>query len=71
MSAVSPAVCWVAAAGGVIVRTVDGTTWQVITSPTTEEFASIAALDERRATVRTGSGATYDTGDGGTTWRRR
>jgi photosystem II stability/assembly factor-like uncharacterized protein len=71
LSAVSPSTCWAAGAGGSIVRTTDGLTWQVIAAPTTADLVSIAALDERRATVRTADGFTYDTGDGGATWRRR
>lgn len=71
LSAVSSSLCWAAGQEGVILRTTDGSTWQVVTSPTKSDIVSIAALDDYRATIRTSDDATYDTGDGGATWRRR
>jgi hypothetical protein len=71
LSAVSSSLCWAAGAAGVILRTTDGSTWQSVASPTTSDITSIAALDDHRATIGTSDGVTYDTGDGGATWRRR
>jgi hypothetical protein len=71
LSPVSSSVCWAAGAAGIILRTTDGATWQVIASPTIADIESIAALDDHRVTVRAADGVTYDTGDGGATWRRR
>jgi hypothetical protein len=71
LSAVSPSICWAAGVAGAVVRTVDGVTWRAVAAPATSDLAWIAAIDERSATVRTADGVTYDTGDGGATWRRR
>jgi hypothetical protein len=71
LSAVSPEVCWAAGASGAIVRTVDAATWQTVTPPVAADLVWIAALDERRATVRTADGIAYETSDGGASWHRQ
>lgn len=71
LSAVSSSLCWAAGADGVILRTTDGSSWQAIPSPTKADIGWISALDDHRVTMRTADGITYDSGDGGATWRRR
>jgi photosystem II stability/assembly factor-like uncharacterized protein len=70
-SAPSSTVCWLAGAGGIILKTSDGRTWQRITSPTKADIVSVRALSETTATVTTADRAEYTTFDGGATWRRR
>jgi hypothetical protein len=69
-SAPSRLVAWAAGRGGTLWQTVDGTRWQKIGSPTSEDLVSVAAQDERRATVATADGTQYRTADGGRTWTR-
>lgn len=68
-SAPSEKVCWAVGRGGVIIRSVSGEPWKQIGSPVEEDLVSIEARDAQNATVRTRSGKTYATSDGGRTWR--
>ncbi len=70
VSAVSPLVCW-GVGRALVVRTVDGRTWQTVPSPAPTDLVAVAARSEAAATVRTADGVTYETSDGGATWLRR
>jgi Photosynthesis system II assembly factor YCF48 len=69
-SAPSDQVCWVVGRGGTIVRTTDGgENWGKIPSPTTDDLASIFALDAQQATVTSAyTRKSYKTVDAGQTW---
>jgi hypothetical protein len=70
-AASSPTTCWVAGAGGTILRTTDGGEhWQKINSPTSADLVSIVAVDASAATVMTADGHRFSTIDGGRSWRQ-
>jgi photosystem II stability/assembly factor-like uncharacterized protein len=62
-------VCWLVGRAGLVMLTSDGRTWRRATAPAIADIASVEALDERQATIRTTGGASYQTIDGGATWR--
>src|SRR5256714_13905249 len=69
-SAPSEKVCWIAGRAGTILRTTDGGAhWQKVQSPVTRDFISLFAVNANRAK---GSAAhdTYQTTDGGLTWKK-
>ena len=63
--------CWLAGPGGVVLLSIDGATWQRVSSPTTTDLSAIRATDARNATVTTADGAEFTTTDGGRSWVRR
>jgi hypothetical protein len=67
-SAPAPDVCWVAGAGGTILRTTDGETWARVAFPEVAALVSVHAADAATATVTTADGRTFRTADGGQTW---
>jgi hypothetical protein len=68
-SAPSEKICWAAGRRGAMIRTTQGLQWKAVGSPSDENLVFIDAQDELRATVRTVSGKSYVTTDGGKTWR--
>ena len=70
-AAPSASICWLAARGGVVLLTTDGTTWQRVTAPDTTDLSAIRATDGRSATVTTVDGREFATTDSGRTWVRR
>jgi len=70
-SAPSEKACWAVGRGGVVIRTMNMEAWRKIGSPTDEDLVFVEAQDALRATVRTSSGKTYVTTDGGRTWRTK
>lgn len=63
--------CWLAGRGGVVLVSIDGATWQRVSSPTTTDLSAIRATDARNATVTTADGSEFTTTDGGRSWVRR
>ena len=63
-------ICWVVGAAGVVLRTVDGTTWTRIPFPDPADLVAIQASDALHATVTTAAGGRFTTSDGGRTWTR-
>ena len=68
-SAPSPTVCWIVGDSGTILLTTDGLTWRRVPFPVSAGVRSVAATDERTATVTTADGRMFTTADGGATWR--
>jgi photosystem II stability/assembly factor-like uncharacterized protein len=64
-------VCWLAGAAGVVLRTIDGTTWTRMTLPESADFVAIQASDASHATVTDANGRRFATNDGGATWTVR
>jgi photosystem II stability/assembly factor-like uncharacterized protein len=64
-------VCWLAGAAGVVLRTIDGTTWTRMTLPEPADFIAIQASDAAHATVTDAAGRRFATIDGGATWTVR
>ena len=63
--------CWLAGRGGVVLLSIDGATWQRVSSPTTTDLSAIRASDARNATITTADGGEFTTTDGGRSWVRR
>lgn len=61
-------VCWIAGAGGVVLRTSDGTTWTRIPFPERADLVAVQASDASHAVVTTADGRRFATTDGGGTW---
>ena len=70
-SAPGDRVCWIVGAGGVVLRTTDGLTWQRVTAPTDADLVAVHAWNELAATVTASDRSAYETTDGGTSWKRR
>jgi len=69
-SAPSDKVCWIVGRAGTILRTADGGAhWVKVRPPIVDDFASVFAVDARQATVSPAQG-TYQTMDGGATWKK-
>ena len=69
-SSPGPPVCWLVGRGGVVVKTVDGRTWQAMTSPDTADLVSVTAASATEAVVATSDGRRFTTKDGGRTWAK-
>ncbi len=68
-SAPSPRDCWIVGRKGTILRTRDGGGyWENVVSPTTEDIVHVRAADAHNAVIRTASGKSYASTDGGATW---
>jgi hypothetical protein len=70
-SAPTARVCWLAGAGGVVLRTTDGATWIRIAFHEAADLIAIQASDAMHASVTAQSGVTFVTSDGGKTWIRQ
>jgi hypothetical protein len=69
-SSPSPAVCWlVGGAGLVLVTTDEGRSWRRVPFPAAVDLVSIRATDDQRAAVVASDGRTFETLDGGKSWR--
>jgi hypothetical protein len=67
-SSPSGVVCWLVGRGGVVLRTVDGRSWQRVTFPEPVDLASVQATDAETAVVTASDGRTFHTADAGRTW---
>jgi len=70
-SAPSADVCWVAGRGGLVMRSVDGRTWQRLDFPETTDLTGVTATDAGNAIITDAGGRTFATTDGGLTWTQR
>ena len=66
----SRSVCWLVGPAGTVMLQTDGSTWRRIAFPERVDLASVHATDDRRATITTADGRTFETTDGGVTWNR-
>lgn len=71
-SASSGKVCWVVGKAGAILLTTDGGKhWKQITSPIAEDLGGVHAVDAQHASIwDVPNHQSFETSDGGTTWRR-
>jgi hypothetical protein len=70
-AAPSDSACWVVGRRGVVLRSTDGRTFSLVTSPAMADLSAVTATDARSASVSTIDGSTFSTTDGGATWRRQ
>jgi photosystem II stability/assembly factor-like uncharacterized protein len=70
-AAPTPTTCWLAGAGGIVLLSADGRTWQRVAFPEAIDLTSIHATDAANATVTAADGRTFTTADGGKTWHPR
>jgi photosystem II stability/assembly factor-like uncharacterized protein len=64
-------VCWVVGRAGLVLRSIDGRTWQRITFPEMTDLSSVRATDARTASISTADGRTFSTANAGQTWMER
>ena len=71
-SAPTDQVCWAVGTGGTILRTLDGGGhWTKISSPISSDLGAVQASDDSHAQIWDLSGQlSYETRDGGTTWKQ-
>jgi hypothetical protein len=68
-SAPSPRDCWIVGRNGTVLRTRDGGGyWENVGSPTSEDIVHVRAADAHNAVIRTATGKSYATTDGGANW---
>ena len=71
-AAISAKVAWIVGRHGTILRTRDGGHyWESVTSPTSEDLEHVRAADSKDAVIRTVTGTSYATIDGGQSWQRQ
>jgi hypothetical protein len=70
-SAPTDRVCWIVGAHGVVLRTIDGRTWQRLNSPTDADLVAVRAWSEASAAITASDRSVYETADGGQSWRRQ
>jgi hypothetical protein len=68
-SAPSATVCWIVGRSGVVLLTVDGSTWRRLPFPLTGDLRAVSATDGKTASVTTADGRVLTTTDGGASWR--
>jgi hypothetical protein len=68
-AAPSPTTCWLVGAGGVVLVSQDGQTWERVAFPEAIDLTAILATDGSNATVTAADGRVFSTTDGGKTWR--
>ncbi len=71
-AAISAKVAWIVGQHGTILRTRDGGHyWEAITSPTSEDLDHVRAAGSKDAVIRTVTGKSYATIDGGQSWQHQ
>ncbi len=68
-SAPAATVCWIVGRQGVVLRAIDGKTFVRVMSPSQSDLLVVRASDAQSASVTTIDGRTFETADGGTTWK--
>jgi Photosynthesis system II assembly factor YCF48/Putative zinc-finger len=68
-AAPSPTICWLVGAGGVVLVSQDGQTWQRVAFPEAIDLTTIVATDASNARVTAADGRVFRTTDGGKSWR--
>jgi hypothetical protein len=61
-------VCWAVGRAGLVLRSIDGRTWERINFPEMTDLSSVRATDARTASLSTADGRTFSTANGGQTW---
>jgi photosystem II stability/assembly factor-like uncharacterized protein len=69
-SAPAQNVCWLAGRRGLVLRSEDGASFEVVTAPADADITVVRATDALTASVRTVTGAVYRTSNGGSSWQR-
>ena len=64
--------CWIAGAGGALLRTTDGGKhWQLVTTPISADLGGVHATDAKHASIwDVPNRLSYETSDGGVTWKQ-
>jgi len=63
-------VCWIVGRNGAVALTTDARSWVRVAAPVAEDLVGVEAVDARVATVRTATGVSYRTTDGGARWEQ-
>jgi hypothetical protein len=67
-AAPSPTTCWLVGGSGLVLVTVDGSSWKRVGFPETSDLTSVVAAGASSAIVTTADGRRLETTDGGATW---
>jgi len=67
----SPSVCWLVGLRGIVLISTDGSTWRRVAFSDAIDLVAVQARDEKTATVTAADGRSFETTDGGTTWKPR
>lgn len=68
-AAPSASVCWLVGRGGLVLRTTNGTVFSRVPFPETVDLMSVTATSAQAARVTAANGRTFETTDGGVSWR--
>jgi Putative zinc-finger len=66
----APSICWIVGRAGAVYLTTDGLRFSRVMFPESIDLVSVAATDDRHATVMSADGRSFRTDDGGMTWTR-
>jgi hypothetical protein len=66
----APSICWIVGRAGALYLTTDGLRFIRVMFPESIDLVSVAATDDRHATVMSADGRSFRTDDGGMTWSR-
>jgi len=71
-SAPNREICWIAGAGGTLLRTTDGGKhWRLVTTPISADLGGVHATDAKHASIwDLPNRLSYETSDGGVTWKQ-
>src|SRR6185369_9362789 len=67
----APSICWLVGPRGIVVRSTDGRSWQLLPFGEKVDLVAIRAADENTATITAADGRTFATTDGGRAWAAR
>jgi photosystem II stability/assembly factor-like uncharacterized protein len=67
----SPSVCWLVGLRGIVLLSADGSTWRRVAFSDAIDLVAVRATDDKTATVTAADGRSFETTDGGATWRPR
>jgi len=65
----TPTVCWFVGRGGVVMLSTDGMNWRRLQFPALTDLVSLRTSNAQAATIAAADGQTFETTDGGRTWR--
>jgi len=62
-------VCWLVGRAGTVLLSTDGRTWRGVPFPVMTDLVAVQATNAQTATITTADGRTFQTTDGGRSWK--